>query len=53
MGTKGLFIESPGSFSGLESIFFVCRVCIQDQSFDNFDSDTMKLSVNKAKLTGL
>ena len=28
-------------------------VCIQDQSFNNFENITMKLSVNEAKLTGL
>ena len=32
---------------------YVCRVCIQDQSFNNCENDTMKLSVNEAKLTGL
>ena len=26
---------------------------IQDQRFNDFENDTMKLSVNKAKLTGL
>ena len=34
-------------------VFYVCRVCIQDSSFNNSDNDTMKLSVNEAKLTGL
>ena len=28
-------------------------VCIQDSSFNNSDNDTMKPSVNEAKLTGL
>ena len=32
---------------------YVCRVCFQDQSFNNCENDTMKLSVNEAKLTGL
>ena len=36
-----------------KKLFYVCRVCIQDQSFNNFENDTMKLSVNEAKLTGL
>ena len=31
----------------------VFYVCIQDSSFNNSDNDTMKLSVNEAKLTGL
>ena len=34
----GPFLESPGNFSG---------------SFNNFENDEMKLSVNEAKLTGL
>ena len=34
-------------------LFFVCCVCIQDQSFNNFENNTIKLSVNEAKLTGL
>ena len=38
---------------GPEKLFNVCRVFIQDQSFNNFENDTMKLSVNEAKLTGL
>ena len=29
------------------------RVCIQGQSFNNFENDEMKLSVNEANLTGL
>ena len=45
-------LESPDNFSGPKSCFmFVGRVCIQDQSFTNFENDTMKLSVNEAKLT--
>ena len=38
---------------GLGELFCVCCIYIQDQSFKNFNNDTMKLSVNKAKLTGL
>ena len=34
-------------------LFFVSCVCIQDQSFNNFENNTIKLSVNEAKLTGL
>ena len=49
----GPFLESPGSFSGLGKLFCVSRVCIQDQSFNNFENDTMKLSVNETELTGL
>ena len=36
----------------LGKLFCVCYVCIQEQSFNNFENKTMKLSVNKAKLTG-
>ena len=32
---------------------YVCRVYIQDQTFNDFENDPMKLSVNEAKLTGL
>ena len=38
---------------GLGELFYVFCIYIQDQSFKNFNNDTMKLSVNKAKLTGL
>ena len=41
------------NFSGPKSYFMFCCFCIHDQSFNNFDNDTMKLSVNEAKLTGL
>ena len=53
---KGLFLESPGNFSGPESCvvaFCVCCVYIQDQSFNNFENNPMNLSVNEVKLTGL
>ena len=46
-----LFLESPRIFSGPKN-FYICCVCIQDHSFNNFEN-TMKLSVNEAKLTGL
>lgn len=32
---------------------FAVFTYIQDQSFNNFEDDTMKVSGNKAKLTGL
>jgi len=48
------FLESPDSFSDPKTKrFYVYRVCIQDQSFNNFENDSMKLSVKEAKLTGL
>ena len=37
----------------LEKLFYVCHVCTQDQSFNNFENDTMKFWVNEANLTGL
>ena len=46
---KGPFLESR-QLSGPGKLFYVC---IQDQRFNNFENDTMKLSVNEAKLTGL
>ena len=44
-GQGQVFFESPDHY--------VCRVCIQHQIFNNFENDTMKVSVNEAKLTGL
>ena len=46
-----MFLDSPGNFSSPESCFVFA--CIQDQSFSNFENDTMKLSVNQAKVAGL
>ena len=46
----------PFSANGLfrpGKLLCVCRVHIQDQSFNNFENNRMKLSVNEAKLTGL
>ena len=34
-------------------LFFVCCVCIQDQSLNSFENSTMKLAVNEAKLSVL
>ena len=48
------FLKSPDNLLfGPEKLFYVCRFSIQDQSFNNFENDTKKLSVNEAKLTGL
>ena len=42
-----MFLKKPGDFSIPESCFvFAVFACIQDQSFSNFENDTMKLSVN-------
>ena len=38
---------------GSKNLFCVRRVCIHDQSLNNFENNTTKLSVSKAKLTGL
>jgi len=52
-----LKVISPSSLrplsqkSGLGKLFCVCRVYIQNQSFNNFENDAVKLSVNEAKLT--
>ena len=52
--TRDPFLERPVNFNfRARKAVYVCRVCIQDQSFNNFENDTMKLSVNKAKFTGL
>ena len=50
--TRGPLLESPDNFSGPNSCFMFCRVCIQDESFNNFDNNEVKLSVNEAKLPG-
>ena len=53
MGTGACFSKVSITFRA-RKLFYVCRVCVQDQSFNNFENDTiMKLSVNEAKLTGL
>ena len=38
---------------GPEKLFYVCCVCIHDESFNNFDNDKIKLPVKEEKLTGL
>ena len=45
-----LSIESADNIPGPKTSY-VCRVCINDQSFNNFENDTMKVSVNEAKWT--
>ena len=47
-----LFPRMSQNLFGPEKLFYICCVCIQDHSFNNFEN-TMKLSVNEAKLTGL
>ena len=36
--TGGPLLENPDNFSGPKSCFMFCRVCIQDESFNNFDN---------------
>ena len=50
--TRGQLLESPDNFSGPKSCFMFCRVCIQDESLNNFDNNKVKLSVNEAKMAG-
>ena len=42
----------PVTFRARKAVM-CCSVFIQDQSFNNFENNTMKLLVNDAKLTGL
>ena len=46
------FSKSPKNVSSLKSCFMLAAFAF-DQSVNNFEDDTMKVSVNKAKLTGL
>ena len=43
----GLYFPFRGPF-----MFDICRVCIQYESFNNFENDTNNESVNEIKLTG-
>ena len=47
LASRDPFLGSP------EKLFYVCSVCLQYQSFNNFENDRMKVSVKEAKLTGL
>ena len=49
---RGPFLESVGTFSGAEAVL-CCSVFIQDESFNNFENNAMKLLLNDAKSTGL
>ena len=51
-GPGARFSKVPIPFRARKAVY-VCRVCIQDQSFINFENDTMKLSFSEAKLTDL
>ena len=43
----GLYFPFRGPF-----MFNICRVCVQYESFNNFENDTNNESVNEIKLTG-
>ena len=43
----------PDYLFGPEKLFRVGRVCLQDQGSNKFENDTIKLSFNEAKLSGL
>ena len=49
---NGLFFEIPENVSGLKSCSMLAGFAF-DQSVNNFEDDTMKVLVDKAKLTGL
>ena len=56
--TRGAFLDrSPDNFSSMKSchekLFCVCWVYIQDESFNYFENDKIKVQVNETKLTGL
>ena len=45
----GPFLKNTNITFGPEKLFYVCRVCIQHYSLNNFENNTMKLSVNEEK----
>ena len=47
LGTR--FSRIPVNFRARKAVY-ICCICIQDLSFNCFENDTMKLSVNVAKL---
>ena len=50
---RGLFLNSPSNVSGPERCFVVALFTFKIKVSIIFENDTMKLSVNEAKLTGL
>ena len=49
--SRGPFLEGPDNFSGSKSCFMFA-VLDSRSKFKNVENDTMKLSLNEAKLTG-
>ena len=41
-------MKLPVTFQARKAVF-VCCVCIQEQSFNSFENNTVKLSVDEAK----
>lgn len=46
------FVKIPVTFQARKAVF-VCCVCIQEQSVNSFENNTVKLSVDEAKVTSL
>ena len=51
-GPGACFSNVPVTFLARKAVC-VCCVSVQDQSFNNFENNTMKLSVDEAKLTSM
>ena len=46
------FVKIPVTFQARKAVF-VCCVCIQEQSVNSFENNTVKLSVDEVKVTSL
>ena len=53
LANQGNVSQKSWHLFGPEKLFRVGRVCIQDQGSNKFENDTIKLSFNEAKLSGL
>ena len=53
LANHGNVSQTSWHLFGPEKLFRVGRVCIQDQGSNKFENDTIKLSFNEAKLSGL
>ena len=56
LANQGTVSQKSWYLFGPEKLFRVCRVCrvcIQDKGSNKFENDTIKLSFNEAKLSGL
>ena len=52
-GPETPFLKVPLTFRARIGVLSLPYICIQLQSFVNFENDTIGLSVKEAKLTGL